>query len=102
MIAEAKKRSGGRILFEVADAAQLPFADGSFDLVVLMNTVPFFDEIARLLVAGGHATFSFSRGAETPIYVSDDRLRTELSRRGFAEFASFTSAPATAFRALKL
>jgi ubiquinone/menaquinone biosynthesis C-methylase UbiE len=101
MIAEAK-RSGGRARYDVADASQLPFADGSFDLVVLMNAVPFFDEIARVLAPGGHVTFSFSRGSETPIYVSEERLRAELSRRGFAEFARFVSAPATAFRARKL
>jgi SAM-dependent methyltransferase len=101
MIAEAK-RPGGRPRFQVADASRLPFADGSFDLVVLMNAVPFFDEIARVLASGGHAAFSFSRGSETPIYVSDERLRAELSRRGFAEFASFAVPPATAFRARKL
>src|SRR5579872_311096 len=101
MIAEAK-RASGRPRFEVADASRLPFGGGSFDLVVLMNAVPFFDEIARVLAPGGHAAFSFSRGAETPIFVPEQRLRAELARRGFAEFASFASAPATAFRALKL
>lgn len=101
MVAEARSK-GGRASFQVADASRLPFADGTFDLVVLMNAVPFFDEIERVLTPGGHAAFSFSRGSETPIYVSDERLRAGLERRGFGDFASFAADPATAFRARKL
>jgi malonyl-CoA O-methyltransferase len=101
MVAEAE-RKGGRARFQVADASRLPFATGSFDLVVLMNAVPFFDEIARVLAPGGYAAFSFSRGSETPIYVAEERLRAELTRRGFTDFASFSAPPATAFRARRL
>ena len=100
MLAEAR-RKGGRVRFEVADAAQLPFGDASFDLVVLMNAVPFFDELARVTAPGGTAAFSFSLGPETPIYVGDERLRAELGRRGFTDFAAFAADPATAFRARK-
>jgi ubiquinone/menaquinone biosynthesis C-methylase UbiE len=100
MLAEAE-RKGGRVRFEVADASRLPFPDGSFDLVVLMNAVPFFDELARVVAPGGAAVFSFSRGSETPIYVSDERLRRELARRSFTDFAAFAADPATAFRARK-
>jgi ubiquinone/menaquinone biosynthesis C-methylase UbiE len=101
MLAEAE-RKGGRVRFEVADASRLPFPDGSFDLVVLMNAVPFFDELARVVAPGGAAAFSFSRGSETPIYVPDERLRRELARRGFTDFDAFAAEPATAFRARKL
>ncbi len=100
MVDEAR-RKGGRARFEVADASQLPFPDSSFDLVVLMNAVPFFDEISRVLARGGYAVFSFSRGAETPIYVPSDRLRRGLARRGLGDFAEFDADPATAFRARK-
>ena len=100
MLAQAE-RKGGRVRFEVADAAQLPFPDGSFDLVVLMNAVPFFDELARVVAPDGAAVFSFSRGSETPIFVSDERLRRELARRKFTDFAAFGADPATAFRARK-
>lgn len=100
MLAEAE-RKGGRVRYEVADAAHLPFGDGSFDLVVLMNAVPFFDELARVTAPGGTVAFSFSRGAETPIYVGDERLWAELGRRGFTDFAAFAADPATAFRARK-
>ena len=101
MVAQAEAKRG-RPHFRVADASRLPFADTSFDLVVLMNAIPFFDELARVLEPGAHVAFSFSRGAETPIYVSEARLRAELGRRGFGEFASFAGAEsATAFRAQK-
>jgi len=88
-----------RVRFEVADASALPFDDGSFDLAVLMNAIPFFDELARVASA---VIASFSRGSETPIYVPDDRLRHELSSRGFTQFASFTADPATAFLAVRV
>ena len=38
----------GRVRFDVADASKLPFQDGAFDLVVLLNMIPFFDELARV------------------------------------------------------
>jgi ubiquinone/menaquinone biosynthesis C-methylase UbiE len=101
MVAEAE-RKGGRAQFQVADAAALPFADDAFDLVVLMNAIPFFDELARVVAPGGNVVHSFSLGDDTPIYVSDERLRAELGRRGFSDFAAYSAPPATAFRARKL
>jgi ubiquinone/menaquinone biosynthesis C-methylase UbiE len=103
MIEEARRKPppelSGRISFAVGDAAALEFPDGHFDLVVLSNMIPFFDELARIAAPGGTLVLSFSRGAETPIYVPSDRLRRELGRRGFAEFAEFSADPATALRA---
>ena len=98
MVAEAERR-GGRARFQVADGSRLPFPDGCFDLVVLMNAIPFFVELARVTAPGGTIAVSFSRGAETPIYVSESRLRDAFGRRGFADFAAFAAPPATAFRA---
>jgi SAM-dependent methyltransferase len=91
----------GRVRFEVADAAALPFGDGQFDLVTLVNAIPFFDELARVVRAGGHVAFAFSGGAGTPIYVPFDRLRSELGRRGFAQFADFDTGRGTALLATK-
>jgi SAM-dependent methyltransferase len=100
MLAEARKKIPteleGRVRFEHADASALPFADASFDLVTLANMIPFFDELSRVLAPGGHALFSFSVGADTPIYVPSDRLRAELGSRGFTEFADFAAGPGTA------
>jgi SAM-dependent methyltransferase len=89
----------GRIRFEVGDASALDCPDVAFELVVLSNMIPFFDELARVTASGGTLVLSFSRGDETPIYVPFGRLRDELGRRGFAEFAEFSAEPATAFRA---
>ncbi len=78
----------GRVRFEVADAAHLPYADVSFDLVGLSNMIPFFDELDRVLAPGGFLIVAFSGGAGTPIYVSTERLRAELERRGFTNLCS--------------
>jgi SAM-dependent methyltransferase len=91
----------GRVRFDVADGSRLPYGDGAFDLVAHANMIPFFDEVARLVAPGGHALFAFSMGAGTPIYVPEERLRTELGRRGFAEFAAFEAGSGTALLARK-
>jgi ubiquinone/menaquinone biosynthesis C-methylase UbiE len=80
-----------RVTFQRGDASSLPFADGSFDLAAHANMIPFFDEVARIVTPGGQALFAFSSGAETPIYVPTERLRDELSRRGFTDFAEFNA-----------
>jgi demethylmenaquinone methyltransferase / 2-methoxy-6-polyprenyl-1,4-benzoquinol methylase len=90
-----------RVTFERADAARLPYPDKSFDLVGLANMIPFFDELARVTAPGGWVVFSFSSGAETPIWVPAERLRAELSRRGFSEFAEFRADPGTSLLARK-
>ena len=88
-----------RVRFEVADASELPFDDGAFELVTLANMIPFFDELARVTAPAGAIVFSFSRGAETPIHVPAERLRRELRRRGFTLFADFSAGPSTALLA---
>jgi SAM-dependent methyltransferase len=90
-----------RVRFERADASALPYGDGSFDLVTLANMIPFFDELARVVAPGGAIVFAFSGGAGTPIYVPPGRLRSELERRGFTEFAEFHAARGTSFLARK-
>jgi ubiquinone/menaquinone biosynthesis C-methylase UbiE len=103
MIDEARRKVppdlAGRVSFEVGDASALGRPDGDFELVVLSNMIPFFDELARVAAPGGTLVLSFSRGSETPIYVAPERLRRELGERGFAEFAEFSAEPATALRA---
>jgi SAM-dependent methyltransferase len=105
MLAEARRKTptelGERLRFESGDASALPFADGSFDLVAHANMIPFFDELARVLAPGGQAVFAFSLGPGTPIYVTPERLREELGRRGFAEFAEFDAGKGTALLARK-
>ena len=103
MIDEARRKVpfelAGRVGFEVGDASALGSPDAAFDLVVLSNMIPFFDELSRVVAPGGTLVLSFSKGADTPIYVAAERLRDELGRRGFAEFAEFSAEPAAALRA---
>jgi ubiquinone/menaquinone biosynthesis C-methylase UbiE len=103
MIEEARRKLPselvGRVRFEVGDASALDCPAGDFELVVLSNMIPFSDELARIVAPGGTLVLSFSKGAQTPIYVAPDRLRSELGSRGFAEFAEFSADPATALRA---
>jgi len=90
-----------RVRYERADASALPFGDGSFELVAHANMIPFFDEVGRLVAPGGNTLFAFSSGAETPIYVPVARLREELARRGFTEFAEFNAGRGNALLARK-
>jgi SAM-dependent methyltransferase len=90
-----------RVRFERADASALPFGDGSFELVAHANMIPFFDEVARVLTPGGRALFAFSSGAGTPIYVPVERLRDELARRGFTDFAEIDAGRGNALLARK-
>ena len=105
MLAEARRKTptelAERVRFENGDASALPFADGSFDLVAHANMIPFFDEVARVLAPGGQAVFAFSYGPGTPIYVSTDRLKEELQRRRFTEFAEFAAGNGTSLLARK-
>jgi len=91
MIEEARRKLppelARRVRFEVGDASGLACPDADFELVV------------RITAPGGTLVLSFSRGAETPIYVAPEVLRKELGSRGFTEFAEFSAEPATALRA---
>jgi SAM-dependent methyltransferase len=64
-VAQTKFRSGEEVDFQPADAAALPFSDGTFDAVVCQFGVMFFPqkdasyrEVCRVLTPGGHYLFS--------------------------------------------
>jgi SAM-dependent methyltransferase len=106
MVEEAQRllpsELAGRVSFEVADGASLPFPDGAFDLVVLQNMIPFFEELGRITAPGGRVIFAFSRGAETPIWVPPEKLRARLREVGFGdveEIAAGTGVAVLAARA---
>jgi SAM-dependent methyltransferase len=86
MIREAVAKVGldpeGRIAFKVGDAASLPYAADSFDLVTQLNMPPFFDELVRVLRPGGYLIVAASQGARTPFYTSPKLLRWKLQQRG--------------------
>jgi SAM-dependent methyltransferase len=91
----------GRVRFEVADASALRFADGTFDLVVLLNMIPFFAEIARVTAAGGVIVVAHVSGPSTPIWTPPERLRERLAALGFGEFEELAAGSGTAFLARK-
>ena len=86
MIRRARSRIGldpeGRVAFRVADSADLPYEEESFDLVTLVNVPPFFSEIARVLRPGGHVIVCATRGPATPFYTPESVLQRGFERRG--------------------
>jgi SAM-dependent methyltransferase len=103
MIAQAQRLLpsglGGRVRFEVADAAELPFEDGAFDLVVLLNMIPFFTELRRVTAPGGTLVVSSGFGPETPIWTPPETLRAHLAPLGFTAFEELAAGPSTALLA---
>jgi SAM-dependent methyltransferase len=86
----------GHMRFEVGDASTLESEPGAFDLVVLLNMIPFFEELARVTAPGGTVIFAFSSGPETPIYVPTEKLRERLEPLGFEGFEEVAAGPGTA------
>jgi malonyl-CoA O-methyltransferase len=102
MVRQARARATSeRERYLAADASSLPFADGSFDLVALLNMIPFFDELRRVTAPGGTLVLAFSRGPQTPIWVPFERLRSELERRGFRSFQEIDAAPGRSLVAVR-
>ena len=91
----------GRVRFEVGDASALRFENGSFDLVVLLNMIPFFDEIARVTSAGGAVLVAHVSGSQTPIWTPPETLRARLGPLGFGAFQELEAGSGTAFLARK-
>ena len=105
MVAEARRllppELDGRIRFEVADASALPFPDGAFDLVVLLNMIPFFDELGRVTASGGAVVVAHTSGSSTPIWTPPETLRSKLEPLGFAGFEELAAGSGTALLARK-
>jgi ubiquinone/menaquinone biosynthesis C-methylase UbiE len=97
MIQEARRL--GQERYDVADASELPYDDGAFDLVTLNNMIPFFDELARVTAPGGYVAIAYSMGPQTPIWVPLERVRDELQRRGFLHVADFAAGAGVALLA---
>jgi SAM-dependent methyltransferase len=76
------------VAFRVADAADLPDDDESFDLVTHLNMPPFIDEVARILRPGGHVVVASSWGEATPFYTPDAVLEWQFAKRGIEPAAA--------------
>jgi ubiquinone/menaquinone biosynthesis C-methylase UbiE len=86
MVRTAKHKVGldpeGRIAFRVADAADLPYEDESFDLITHLNMPPFVAEVERVLRPGGQVVVASSWGSATPFYTPTAALDWAFAKRG--------------------
>jgi ubiquinone/menaquinone biosynthesis C-methylase UbiE len=65
--------------YVVGDAAEMPFADATFDLVAQLN-VPFYPkELKRVLKPGGQILVASTLGPTTPYYTPHSFLRRRLT-----------------------
>jgi ubiquinone/menaquinone biosynthesis C-methylase UbiE len=85
----------GRVAFRVADAADLPYEDESFDLVAHLNMPPFVREVARVLRPGGHVIVASSWGPATPFYTPASVLDWGFAKRGIEPLATGQAAEGT-------
>lgn len=92
MIRRAQAKIGldpeGRVAFKVADASDLPYPDGHFDLVSGLNMPPFFAEVSRVLRHGGHALWAASSGPATPFFTPQSVLERSFRRQRMVKVAS--------------
>jgi SAM-dependent methyltransferase len=99
MIDAARAKVGldpeGRIAFKVADAADLPWPDASFDLVVQLNMPLFFAEVARVLRASGHVVVAASWGEATPFFTPRAVIARGFRKRGIEERVAGGAGPGT-------
>ena len=98
LLSSAHRHYGSRVPLLRLSAESLPFADGSFDLVVFFEASYYvpdmeqaFDEIRRVLAPGGEVFFSnhnpehpnFLRSPHSHHYHSASEFRAALATRGF-------------------
>lgn len=92
MVRSAKHKVGldpeGRIAFRVADAADLPYEDESFDLITHLNMPPFIAEVERVLRPGGQVVVASSWGSATPFYTPKAALDWAFAKRGIESDAA--------------
>ena len=90
MIAIANEKASGRetnTRFEVADITGYGPPE-PFDLVLMMNMPPFFEQVARLVRPGGYVVSIASRGPATPFYTPAKTLERGFGKRGFRTVAT--------------
>jgi SAM-dependent methyltransferase len=101
MVRAARAKVGldpeGRVAFRVADAAALPYEEGSFDLVAQLNMPPFFAQMRRVLRPGGYAVVASSWGPGTPFYTPGSVLRRRFEGLGLETIKEGEAAAGTYF-----
>ncbi|MDR3560265.1 MAG: class I SAM-dependent methyltransferase [Negativicutes bacterium] len=95
--AENNKQHGDNVSFSVADAAELPYDDNSFDLVTSISAMEFYEkpreslqEMYRVLKPGGHMVVATLNSLS--IWSLQRRLKSMLKRTIFtpAKFYSIS------------
>jgi ubiquinone/menaquinone biosynthesis C-methylase UbiE len=89
------------VTFEPADAARLPFADASFDLVTQNNVPVYFTEVGRVTALGGRVLITSTFGPGTPYYTPHNVLQRRFEKLGFTDLRSEQSPPGDWFTAYK-
>ena len=97
-IAQAKVQG---VTFAPADAARLPFADASFELVAQNNVPVYFSEITRVLAPGGRVLITSTFGPATPYYTPHKLLQRCFAKLGFSGQRSEQEPPGDWFTATK-
>jgi len=78
----AGKRRRLPVRFVVGDAATLPIADGSVDLLVSLAVPVFASETTRVLTPGGVVIAAFPLGEATPIFLPHEELEALFAASG--------------------
>ena len=90
MIAEAERKADerpGHARFEATDIAD--FRPGEpYDLVIMMNMPPFFEQVSALTAPGGYVLSIHSRGRTTPFHSSAAMLERGFGRHGLSSVAA--------------
>jgi ubiquinone/menaquinone biosynthesis C-methylase UbiE len=106
MIRGAKQKVGldpeGRVAFRVADAANLPYEDESFDLIAHLNMPPFTAEVARVLRPAGQVIVASSWGSATPFYTPNSVLEWGFAKQGIEPVSAGESGDGTFWVGRKL
>ena len=106
MIRRATRKIGldpdARVAFRVGDAARLPWAPESFDLLAQINMPVFFRESSRVLRPGGTMIVTSSLGEETPFFTPEEALARGFSKAGLEPVGSGRAGSGTWFVARKV
>jgi SAM-dependent methyltransferase len=92
------KAANPTVRFVVADVATLDPGEG-YDLVILLNMPPFFEQVAAMLRPGGHVVSVASRGATTPFFTPAATLARGFGRHGLETVATGEAGPGTYYLA---
>jgi SAM-dependent methyltransferase len=78
----------GRVAFKQGAPRSLPYPDGFFDLVAVVDARPPAAELARVLAPGGHLIVAWTRLEDSRGGLAGGLWRRRLARRGIEPVAS--------------